>query len=373
MAASRKTTRREFLKGQSTVDALQELAQGRTNLDENQLADPSDIVKTPGRTLLLDIQRRAMACNFAVNLNAGQYPSGPEAAVQALDLVETLEDQLTAFRDHSEICRINRNAGNGPVVVEARLHQLLVDAVRLSQETNGAFDITAGPLSKVWGFYRRQGRLPDSAQQMQALARVGSRWVVLCQQQRTIAFLRPDVELNLGGIGKGYALDRCAELLLEAGVKDFLLHGGQSSVLARGTRSGCDTSRPGWTVGVRHPLRPRHRIAEVRLERRALGTSGTGTQFFHYQGKRYGHILDPRTGWPADGVLSSTAIAAQAASADALATAFYVMGLDQTRQFCNDHPHIGAILVCRREPGRDVEVHGINVPEDQWRCLQPQP
>jgi thiamine biosynthesis lipoprotein len=142
------------------------------------------------------------------------------------------------------------------------------------------------------------------------------------------------MELNLGAIGKGYALDRAADALAAGGIHDFLLHGGNSSVLARGNRildfglpildSGQDDQTlaslppqskiqnpkskidPGWTVALRHPLRPDMRLAEFVLRDQALGTSGSGTQFFHYQGQRYGHIIDPRTGWPADKLLSAT-------------------------------------------------------------------
>ena len=102
----------------------------------------------------------------------------------------------------------------------------------------------------------------------------------------------------------------------------------------------------GWCVGVSHPLRPQQRLAEFHLQDQALGTSGSGVQFFHHQGKRYGHVLDPRTGTPADRVLSSTAIAPDAATADALATAFYVMGVDATREYCESHPEVSALLQC---------------------------
>jgi thiamine biosynthesis lipoprotein len=371
MPPPRKSTRRQFLKGRAAIDALADLPESSAaRVDGARPTEVSDTRTGPG-TFLLQIERRAMACNFAVNLNAGQYPEGPEVAVASLDLVEALEDQMTVYREHSEISQINRSAGNGPVGVESRLHRLLSYAVELGRETEGAFDITSGPLSKVWGFFRRQGCLPDPSQLSQALDRVGFRWLTLAEPERTIAFGRPDIELNLGGIGKGYALDRCAEMLLGAGVEDFLLHGGQSSVLARGSRSRGSPDLPGWTVGIRHPIRPDRRIAEIRLQDLALGTSGTGTQYFHHKGRRYGHILDPRTGWPAEGVLSSTAIAPQASSADALATAFYVMGLEQAERFCQHHPEIGAILVCPGATWGALDVHAINVSDERWRCLEP--
>src|SRR5262249_4156409 len=140
---------------------------------------------------------------------------------------------------------------------------------------------------------------------------------------------RAGVEINLGSIGKGYALDRMAELLVAEGIENFLIHGGNSSVLGRGVgqESGVrsqeleETEREtrGWWVGLRHPLVPERRIGEICLRDRALGTSGSGTQFFVHEGKRYGHILDPRTGRPAEGTLSTTVAAPTGAEADALA------------------------------------------------------
>ena len=154
-------------------------------------------------TYLMQISRRAMATDFEIYLNAGQHGRAAEAALQALDLVEQLEGQMTVYRPHSEVMDVNRRAADGPVAVEGRLFQILQLAVRLSQETGGAFDLTAGPLSRTWGFYRREGQLPDAESLQQALARVGYRWLELDDQQHTIRFLQRGVEINLNAVGKG--------------------------------------------------------------------------------------------------------------------------------------------------------------------------
>ena len=158
------------------------------------------------------------------------------------------------------------------------------------------------------------------------------------------------MEINLGSIGKGYALDRIAELFESKGIENFLLHGGNSSVLGRGTCAD------GWWIGLRHPLVPERRIGEILLRDRALGTSGSGTQFFTHEGRRYGHILDPRTGRPADGMLSVTVAAASGAEADALATAFYVLGVDAALEYCRQHPGIAAILMSPGDSSATVDV-----------------
>jgi thiamine biosynthesis lipoprotein len=351
MPGSAKSNRREFLQGRAAIEALGDAIIGQPEL-------PAPTAAAADRTYLQSISREAMACEFEILLPTYSSPhapreenvtrsvtatlSAPEAALAALDLIERLEDQLTVYRDTSEVMAINRRAASEAVTVEPRLFDLLVRARELFAETGGAFDIAAGPLSKVWGFYRRQGRLPDAAEVAEALALVGSQHLVLDADDRTIRFTQPGLELNLGAIGKGYALDRAAELLQRAGAADFAIHGGNSSVLARGHRSAA--LRAGWSVALRHPLRPETRLAEFHLVDRALGTSGSGTQFFHHQGRRYGHILDPRTGWPAEQVLSATVIAPTAEQADALATALYVLGLAPAREFCASRPEIAAVL-----------------------------
>ena len=187
-----------------------------------------------------------MACQFSVYLNAGQYESGAEVAIEALDLIERLEEQLSVYRDTSEITQINRRAAQEHVPLESRLAGLLATAVRVSAETGGAFDITAGPLVKTWGFHKRSGVVPGEAELRDALARVGSQHLVLDRQRDTIHFQQSGMELNLGAIGKGYALDRAAELLAAAGIHDFLIHGGQSSVLAQGRMPAAMVKAGSW-------------------------------------------------------------------------------------------------------------------------------
>jgi thiamine biosynthesis lipoprotein len=361
MSEPTKTTRRDFLKGKSAVEALGDAVIGSPgNL-------PPPHAAQSGRTYLLQIARQAMACEFEVLLNAGQYPAGADAAIAALDLVEQLEAQLTVYRDTSELTTINRRAAREAVAVEPRLFDLLSRAVNLHSATSGALDITSGPLSKIWGFYRREGSMPEAADVTGVLALVGSDKLVLDSARRTIRFQQPGMELNLGAIGKGHALDRAAEVLENAGVRDYCIHGGNSSVLARGNRSSA--SRPGWSIALRHPLKPEVRLAEFQLVDQALGTSGSGTQFFHYQGRRYGHILDPRTGWPADKVLSATVIAPTAELADALSTALYVMGFEAAREFCRSRPDISALLVTAGTNAGAAELHSINLPDEAWRRL----
>jgi thiamine biosynthesis lipoprotein len=390
------SSRREFLTGRSALRALADA--------HEKLAVPLPSPAGEAQTWLTQISREAMACEFEILLDAKTYPAGPDAAVEALDLVESLEAQLTVYRDTSEVSRLNQRAFEQPVVVEDRLFELFTQACELWKETGGAFDITSGALTKIWGFYRRQGRMPSEAEVAEALAKVGSQHLELDSHNKSVRFLVPGLEINLGAIGKGRTLDRCAELLVSRGIDDFVIHGGNSSVLAKGGRgesggrkaeSGEDSSNSEipnlksqisnlkslpspspqppvpspllWSIGLRHPLRPDQRLAEFLLQDQALGTSGSGSQFFHHQGKRYGHILDPRTGWPAEQVLSATVIATTAAEADALSTAFYVLGIEGARAYCEQHPNISALLVTQK--GAGVDLFPVNLPEEKWQAV----
>jgi len=288
------------------------------------------------------VSRAAMACRFEVTLPL-EDQAGVSAARQALDEVESLEEQLTIFRESSEVSFINRGAAESPVQVEESLFSLLLLCRDLCRETGGAFDITSGPLSRCWGFLRRQGRIPEPDEVEEARALVGGDKLHFDCESRAVGFTRPGVEINLGSVGKGYALDRVAEMMRRR-VRAALLSAGSSSIRAIGGGSG------GWTVGVRHPAHKEKRLAVARLRDAALSTSGAEEQFFEYGGKRYGHIIDPRTGWPAGRVASVTVIAQSAAVSDALATAFYVGGPELAAGYCDAH---SGVMVLMLETGAD--------------------
>jgi FAD:protein FMN transferase len=365
VSTSPDSSRRDFLKGKAGARALRDAVDGALG----PAGDASTGWKSIPRPVaeasdyLLSVSRQAMACTFEVHFPAVLRGRGTEAALAALNRIDELEAQMTVYRAASEVLDINRLAAEQPVHVEERLFGLLERAIELSRETAGAFDITSTPLSEIWGFSRRQGRLPSEGEIEAAKRRVGYEQIVLDPSKRTIAFTRPGVAINLNSIGKGYALDRVAELLVESGLERFLLHGGNSSVLGR---SGPE-DQPAWRIGVRNPLRPTERLGELLVADRAVSTSGSGTQFFHHRGKRYGHLLDPRTGYPAEGVFSATVLAPRGADADALATAFYILGPEKVEEFCRRHEEIGAILVCPGRSGRKVERWTFGAADAYWR------
>jgi thiamine biosynthesis lipoprotein len=304
--------------------------------------EPEPVPAPPAELSLLRFSRRAMATGFEIALPLGT-DAAFEAADAGLDLIDQLEAQLTVYRDTSEVSRLNRSAAFGPLPVEAGLFDLLSLAARIHTETGGAYDIAVGALIKAWGFFRRAGRVPSEAERAEVLTRCGMRHVVLDPDRRTVQYRVRGVEINLGSIGKGYALDRVAQRLRgEWNVASGLVHGGTSSVLALGTPPG---QPAGWAVGLGHPWDLRRRLGVVQLRDRALGTSSITFQHLEHQGRKLGHILDPRSGWPAEALASATVVAPTAAEADALATAFFVLGVEPARIYCQDRPELGAVLL----------------------------
>jgi thiamine biosynthesis lipoprotein len=328
-------------------------------------SDESTAVRAVPERLLISVARAAMACEFEVLLNQFQYPSATDVAVAALDLIQQLENKLSVYKPHSDFSLINRFAAERAINVSPDALAVIQLACDIHQFTDGAFDITAGTLSDLWGFSRRQGQLPTEAQIAEALGQVGSQYLRIDTGSQAIQMERSGVKVNPGGIGKGYALDRAANQLHSAGVLDFMLHGGLSSVLACGERQHPDTGG-GWLVSLRHPWRLEEHLGTLRLRDQALATSGSGKQFFHFGGKRYSHIIDPRTGWPAQGMMSATVICPSAAVADALATALFVMGPESSRAFCEKHTEIAAVVMfADQRTGRPC-LETYNTPPGMW-------
>lgn len=318
----------------------------------------------------LHISRRAMATDFQILLPRESESAQVDAAVAAMELLEPIEATLTVYQSDSEASRINRDASQGPVRVGPMVIDLLQRAARLSAATDGAFDVTAGPLVDAWGFTTRSGRRPSAEQIQNARDCVGWQHLEIDPRAGTVRFAVPGMRINFGAIGKGYALDRIAQRLHEAGLENFLLHGGNSSVMAAGDAE--PGSGEGWRVGLQHPTRPRQRLGGITLRDMSLATSGSGKRHFHFRGRRYGHVIDPRSGYPAGEFLSLSVLTPQAADADAIATGLFVGGRAMILRNIAHSPAPdivapGVITVAAAEREGSVEVEAWNVPEGVWQ------
>lgn len=283
-----------------------------------------------------------MGCDFEVfafGEDRGQVRSAAEAAIEEIERIEQL---LSHYLPESEISYINAHAGDEPIHVHPEVFDLIARAIRLSEETEGAFDITVMPLIRCWGFFTGSGRVPDFYTLARAMERAGFSHLRLDHEELAVAFDVHGVEIHLGAIGKGYAVDRAIEVLREAGVQSGMVHGGHSSVRAFGTLPGTG----GWQVNLPHPLEPERSLAHLLLRNRAISTSSSTEQYFERNGQRYGHILDPRSGLPVQNdLLSVSVLAEEATITDALSTAFFVLGEAGIRKYVSKHPGVQAAIL----------------------------
>lgn len=250
-----------------------------------------------------------------------------DAAIDdAFEEVRRLDHRLSNYRPDSEWSAVNRQAAAGPVKLSDELFKLLAACQEYSRQSGGAFDITVGPLMRVWGFYKGSGRFPHRDEIRTALGRIGWKKVVLDPAARTVRFTARGVELDPGGIGKGYAVDRMVAILRQRGVTSALVSAGTSSIYAIGAPPG----DRGWKVSVRHPKDARKTVQDFYLKDESMSTSGNYEKFFMAGGKMYSHIMDPRTGYPSQGMLSVSVIAPKTLDSEAWAKPFYINGRQWT-------------------------------------------
>jgi thiamine biosynthesis lipoprotein len=268
-----------------------------------------------------------MACQVAVLLP--EHSPYLAEAREALAEADRIEAAWSVFRADSELSALNRHAGGAPWPVSVELARLLARCSSLAEVTGGAFDITATPLSRCWGLLERRGAAPPADELAAARRLVGRQHVTidLAADPPTVRFAREGVELNLGAVGKGYAVGCIAGHLRARGIAPALVSAGDSSIEAVGSPPG------GWRIG----LRGHGKGVSLRLTRGATGTSGSGEQNFSDGERRRGHVIDPRTGEPVDAVGRVTVVATDAATADALSTAFLIGGPALAQPYLETH------------------------------------
>ena len=300
-----------------------------------------------------DAVRVSMGSAFEIRAYGRDPAALPAIAESAFDEVDRIDRLMSHYKPDSTLSRINRGAAAAPVAVDRELFDFIAAALRYTRESDGAFDITVGPLMKAWGFFDGGGRVPSEAALAAARKVVGAGRVTLDRQRRTIAFDREGVEFDLGGIAKGYAVDRAVQILRGRGVSAALISAGGSTIYGLGAPPDADS----WSVTIEGasdapPL-------TVTLRDRALSVSGSSEKFFESGGRRYSHIMDPRTGRPAEGVLSVAVLAATGTAADALDNVFFVLGPAQTRARLKQWGKVEAFLLLVEQRDGWLRVAGL--------------
>jgi thiamine biosynthesis lipoprotein len=293
-----------------------------------------------------------MGTRIAVELWAEDRAKGDAAIDAVMREMRRVDAAMSTFKPTSELSIVNQRAAGAPVKIGDELFDLLTTAERYSRDTDGAFDITYASVGYMYDFRRR--KRPDQANINQALAAIDYRHVVLDPQARTVRFSQQGVRIDLGGIGKGHAVDRGIAVLQARGISRALITAGGDSRIV-GDRFGDP-----WVIGIRHPDRKNEVIARIPLEDAAISTSGDYERYFDEDGVRYHHIIDPHTGHSASKVRSATIIGPTATRTDGLSKTAFVLGAERALEIYNRLDDVDAILVT--PDGRVLYSKGLEAP-----------
>ncbi|HEX3373859.1 MAG TPA: FAD:protein FMN transferase [Edaphobacter sp.] len=271
----------------------------------------------------------AMGTIFTIDLNVADQATAEQDMTLAFDEIDRLDALLSNYRPSSELSRISREADSGPVVTDPETFRFLERSMYWSRVSNGAFDITVGPLLRAWGFFFHQGDVPSQTQLNALRDKVGWKNIALDPQTRTVSFINHQaMELDPGSIGKGFAVDSVVKLLRQQGVTSAFISAGGSTLYAIGAVPGT----AGWPVDIPDPRRPGKIVATIQLKDTSLSTGACTEKFFIKNGHRYCHIFNPRTMRPVEGVLQTTVIDPSATDSDALSTVVFVLGPEESQK-----------------------------------------
>lgn len=290
--------------------------------------------------------RYIMGTSIRVEVYGGSETDRQAATDEAFGALQEIDRLMSNYRDDSELSRINRQAPFHDVEVSPPMLAVLLAAARVSRESNGAFDVTVGPLVKAWGFRTKTPHVPSPAELAAIRDLVDYRNVRIEAARRVVRLTRPGVEIDLGGIAKGFAVEVAAGSIQRRGLSGFIDAGGNQFMV------GLPPGKRTWTVGVTHPERPGQLLGALDVDSGSVSTSADSSNYLVANGRRYGHLLDPRTMRPTEGALSVTIVARDATLADALSKAVFVLGPKDGFALLDAFPGTSALIAYRQADGR---------------------
>ncbi|MDO7598586.1 MAG: FAD:protein FMN transferase [Flavobacteriaceae bacterium] len=281
-----------------------------------------------------------MGSSFEITVVAEDEDFAKESLAIAKKEIIRIEDLISSWDQKSETSRINRNAGIAAVEVSKELFDLIFRAQQISKLSSGAFDLTFAAIDKLWNFDGKESEMPNPDTLKASVFHIGYQLIELDEESLTVFLPKKGMKIGFGAIGKGYAADRAKQLLVERGVLGGIIN-------ASGDMNTWGTKPDGssWTIGIVNPMNKKKVFSWFSLEHNAVVTSGDYEKFTQINGRRYSHIIDPRTGIPSQGIVSCTVFAGKAELADAIATAIFVMGVQSGLFLIDQLPNIEAILI----------------------------
>jgi len=277
--------------------------------------------------------RLSMGCVYAIVAYGEDAAALPRVVEEAFDEVDRIDRLMSNYKPESPLSQLNRAAASDdfatPRAIDPELFAMIAESMRYSRESDGAFDITVGPLMRAWGFFKGEGRMPAAHELQQVRQRIGFQHVRLNPDRHEISFDRRGIELDLGGIAKGYAVDRVIALLKARHVAAALVSAGGSTIYAL----GAPPDESGWEVSVQDPLKATKTALTLRLKDRVISIAGRSEKSFERNGVVYSHIMDPRIGRPVQGMLTVAVLCATGTEGDALDDVFFVQGVEKSRTY----------------------------------------
>lgn len=302
----------------------------------------------------------SMGTAFEVSAYASLQSTADKVFNDIFKEMARLDHLMSNYKGDSELSKVNTNAPTGPVQCNEELAYIIEQALEYSVITDGAFDITVGPLMRKWGFFKGEGRIPDKGEIESVLKTISYKNILIKEEIRksilkgeqivkTIAFSNPGTQIDLGGIGKGHAVDNAVKIIRRYKIKSALINfAGNIHAL------GKPPERGSWAIGLQHPRDHGSILGTFNVTDKAISTSGDYEKFFIINGERHSHIIDPRTGYPVKGIVSVTIVADSATRADALSTGVFVLGLEKGMELIEKLPDVEGVIIYE---DNDSELH----------------
>lgn len=284
--------------------------------------------------------RSMMGSSFVITALADDSEKAQEAVAAAFNEVERIEKLISSWDPNSETSAINRQAGQQPIQVSKELYKLIERSIKVSKLTNGVFDISFASIDHIWKFDGTMDTLPNAEDILRSVQFIDYGSIMLDPENQTVYLPEPEMKIGFGAIGKGYAANRCKAVMQELGIQNGVVNAGGDLI----TWGAQENGQP-WSIGIVNPKMKESALSWLEISDLSVVTSGNYERYVDFGGTRYSHIIDPRTGWPAEMLTSVTIICPDAELGDALATAVFILGPEEGIQLIDMIKDVEAFIV----------------------------